>query len=43
MSAKGVEVYTDEFFDGTNISEVLGWYTESFADYLGAASQSINF
>lgn len=43
MSAKGVEVYTDEFFDGTNISEVLGQYTESFADYLGAASQSINF
>lgn len=43
MSAKGLEVYTDEFFDGTNISEMLGWYTESFADYLGGASQSINF
>lgn len=43
MSAKGVEVYTDEFFNGTNISEVFGGYTESFADYLGAASQSINF
>lgn len=38
MSAKGLEVYTDEFFDGTNISEAYGGYTESFADYLDGAN-----
>lgn len=43
INLERLDGYTDEYFDGTNISTILGGYTESFVDYLVATGQSQSF